>query len=292
MHIPVLLKEVIDILSPQDDNIYIDATFGTGGYSREILQKSANCKVYAIDQDANAKIFYYQLAQDFPSRIAFYRDKFSNIKNIICDLNINKVDGVIFDLGLSSVQLDDGSRGFSFMRDGPLDMRMDVSSPINAATFVNTMREEDMANIIYQYGGERYARKVAKAIVNARKGKLIKNTKELASIISSVVPRSKVNSIDPATRTFQAIRILVNNELEELEKGLKCASEVLNTNGKIIVISFHSLEDRITKRIFKYLCNDTKKFKLLNKKIIQPTLEEINNNPRSRSAKLRSILKL
>ncbi|KJV68889.1 16S rRNA (cytosine(1402)-N(4))-methyltransferase RsmH [Candidatus Neoehrlichia procyonis] len=291
MHIPVLLKEMINILSPQDGKIYVDATFGVGGYSRKILQ-SANCKVYAIDQDVAAEIFYNQLAQDFPGRISFCRDRFSRIKNIIYDFNIDKVDGVIFDLGMSSVQLDDSSRGFSFMRDGPLDMRMDTSSPVNAEVLINTMSEEDMANIIYLYGGEKYARKVARAIVSARKEKLIKSTRELASIISSVVHRSRFNNIDPATRTFQAIRISVNDELEELEKGLKSASEILNSDGKIITVSFHSLEDRITKRVFQFLCNDIKTFKLLNKKIIRPTLEELNNNPRSRSAKLRSILKL
>lgn len=159
------------------------------------------------------------------------------------------VDGVIFDVGVSSMQLDEGNRGFSFLHDGPLDMRMDGSSQINASTFVNALREEEIANTIYNYGGERYSRKIARAIVNTRRKRPIKTTFELADIVRSVVFRGK-SKIDPATRTFQAIRIWVNDELGELEKGIKAASEILSKNGKLIVVTFHSLEDRIVKTFF------------------------------------------
>lgn len=174
-------------------------------------------------------------------------------------------------------------------------MRMDNSSHINASTFVNALREEEIANIIYNYGGERYSRKIARAIVNARKKKTIKTTFELADIVRSVVFRGK-SKIDPATRTFQAIRIWVNDELGELEKGIKAASEILNKNGKLIVVTFHSLEDRIVKTFFKGLCElrstDCRTFSLLNKKVIKASTEEINANPRARSAKLRAIQRL
>ena len=298
MHTPVLLKEMLDILYPQDGKIYVDATFGAGGYSRAILN-SADCKVYAIDQDEYTEIFYKKLLDDFPDKIHFYVDRFSKIKQILYSAQLEKVDGVVFDIGVSSMQLENANRGFSFSKDGPLDMRMSTSlNNINASVFVNTASEEEMANVIYQYGGEKYSRKIARAIVDSRKKKTIKTTHELASVIRSVVSRSKNHSIDPATRTFQAIRIWVNKELEELEQGIICASDLLNPGGKIIVVSFHSLEDRIVKVIFKLLCNrnitlkSNSEFQLINKKIIRPTLEEISSNPRARSAKLRAILKI
>ncbi|WP_338406497.1 MULTISPECIES: 16S rRNA (cytosine(1402)-N(4))-methyltransferase RsmH [unclassified Wolbachia] len=329
-HTPVLLKEMLSLLSPQDDGIYVDATFGAGGYSKAILE-SADCKVYAIDRDETVTKFYDDLSIKYPSRIKLFIEKFSNIKNVLgliepsvisktspviqflssqcsdtgiqkektqsCaettpNRSINVVDGVIFDIGVSSMQLDNGDRGFSFLHDGPLDMSMDNSSYINASTFVNALREEEIANTIYNYGGERHSRKIARAIVSARKKKTIKTTFELADIVRSVVFRGK-SKIDPATRTFQAIRIWVNDELGELEKGIKAASEILSENGKLIVVTFHSLEDRIVKTFFKDLCaTDCKTFSLLNKKVIEASIEEVSANPRSRSAKLRAIQRL
>ncbi|NUY39360.1 16S rRNA (cytosine(1402)-N(4))-methyltransferase RsmH [Wolbachia endosymbiont of Litomosoides brasiliensis] len=330
-HIPVLLKEMLSQLSPQNGGIYVDATFGAGGYSKAILE-SADCKVYAIDRDKTVIKFYEDLNVKYPSRIKLFIEKFSNMKNILdndsleCPAELsptsksssvissmiqkkniwipvsntgmtpsNTVDGVVFDIGVSSMQLDDRDRGFSFLHDGPLDMSMDNSSHINASTFVNALREEEIANTIYNYGGERHSYKIARAIVNARKKKTIKTTFELANIVRSVVFRGK-SKIDPATRTFQAIRIWVNDELEELEKGIKAASEILNKNGKLIVVTFHSLEDRIVKTFFKSLCDprstDCKAFSLLNKKIIKASTEEVKTNPRSRSAKLRAIQRL
>ncbi|QIT35911.1 16S rRNA (cytosine(1402)-N(4))-methyltransferase RsmH [Wolbachia endosymbiont of Brugia pahangi] len=330
-HIPVLLKEMLLQLSPQNGGIYVDATFGAGGYSKAILE-SADCKVYAIDRDKTVIKFYEDLNIKYPSRVKLFIEKFSNIRSILDSNSLeylvepsavsklssiissgiqkkniwisasstgvtpsNTVDGVVFDIGVSSMQLDDGDRGFSFLHDGPLDMRMDNSSHTNASTFVNALREEEIANTIYNYGGERHSRRIARAIVNARKKKTIKTTFELANIVRSVVFRGK-NKIDPATRTFQAIRIWVNDELGELEKGIKAASEILNRNGKLIVVTFHSLEDRIVKTFFKSLCEprsiDCKVFSLLNKKMIKASAEEVNANPRSRSAKLRAIQRL
>lgn len=331
MHIPVLLKEMLSQLSPQNGGTYIDATFGAGGYSKAILE-SADCKVYAIDRDKTVIKFFNSLNIKYPNKIKLFIEKFSNIKTIINSTNswhfiesstiiqkpssiisaeINKkkvnsklsiemiphntVDGVVFDIGVSSMQIDEGNRGFSFLHNGPLDMRMDSSSYINASIFVNTLHEEEIANTIYNYGGERHSRKIARAIVNARKKKTINTTFELADIIRSVVFRGK-NKIDPATKTFQAIRIWVNDELKELEKGIKAASEILNKNGKIIVITFHSLEDRIVKTFFKSLCEprftNHKIFFPLNKRVIKASIEEISTNPRARSAKLRAIQKL
>ncbi|MGL9718831.1 MAG: 16S rRNA (cytosine(1402)-N(4))-methyltransferase RsmH [Wolbachia sp.] len=328
-HIPVLLKEMLSQLSPQSGGIYVDATFGAGGYSKAILE-SADCKVYAIDRDETVVKFYDSLNIKYPGRIKLFIEKFSNIQSVLDSFEYfvepsiisesslvvparvqkknvwvpvsstgmtpsNTVDGVVFDIGVSSMQLDEGNRGFSFLHDGPLDMRMDSSSHINASTFVNALREEEIANTIYNYGGERHSRKIARAIVNARKKKTIKTTFELADIVRSVVFRGK-SKIDPATRTFQAIRIWVNDELGELEKGIKAASEILNKNGKLIVITFHSLEDRIVKTFFKGLCEsksaDCRTFSLLNKKVIRASAEEISANPRARSAKLRAIQRL
>jgi len=355
-HIPVLLKEILLQLSPQSGGVYVDATFGAGGYSKAILE-SADCKVYAIDRDEMVVKFYDSLNIKYPGKIKLFIEKFSNIKNILDSFehlvepsvisqsssvvpqtlgsskvdreqvhystfsiklsknwipvsvtcmtpdrsrmtpgrSINAVDGVVFDIGASSMQLDEGNRGFSFLHDGPLDMRMGGSSQINASTFVNALREEEIANTIYNYGGERYSRKIARTIVNARKKRTIKTTFELADIVRSVLFRGK-SKIDPATRTFQAIRIWVNDELGELEKGIKAASEILNKNGKLIVVTFHSLEDRIVKTFFKNLCdqglNNCKVFSLLNKKVVKASAEEINANPRARSAKLRAIQRL
>ncbi|BET30131.1 MULTISPECIES: 16S rRNA (cytosine(1402)-N(4))-methyltransferase RsmH [Wolbachia] len=291
-HTPVLLKEMLFQLAPQSGGIYVDATFGAGGYSKAILE-SADCKVYAIDRDETVTKFYDDLNVKYPNRIKLFIEKFSNIKDLLDSNNIKGINGIVFDVGVSSMQLDNGDRGFSFLRDGPLNMSMDNYSHMNASTFVNALREEEIANTIYNYGGERHSRRIARAIVNARKKKIIKTTFELADIVRSVVFRGK-SKIDPATRTFQAIRIWVNDELGELEKGIKAASEILSENGKLIVVTFHSLEDRIVKTLFKDLCEPgpTKTFSLLNKKVIKASAEEINANPRARSAKLRAIQRL
>ena len=290
MHKPVLLAEMLEILSPVDGGIYIDATFGAGGYTKGILD-SAQCTVYCIDRDTVSEEFFSKLSQESGERLHFLLGKFSDLPSIIRHFNLEKVDGVVFDVGVSSMQLADSSRGFSFMNDGPLNMRMDGSlHGRTAEVFVNSMPEKEMADIIYHYGGERYSRRVASAIVNhRRKGKIV-STSELASIIRSVVPRSKANPIDPATRTFQAIRIWTNDELEELQLGLDSAVNIVKAGGKVIVTTFHSLEDRIVKYKFNSLAG-IGGYKLVNKKVIRPTDQEIADNPRARSAKLRAILK-
>ncbi|WP_064669996.1 16S rRNA (cytosine(1402)-N(4))-methyltransferase RsmH, partial [Anaplasma phagocytophilum] len=271
--------------------VYVDATFGGGGYSRGILER-AKCTVLAIDQDPIASEFYQSLHSQFPRRVHFFLSKFSRLREALQHFDHNQVDGVVFDVGVSSMQLSDPDRGFSFMKEGPLDMRMDMlrSQSKSAATFVNSLSEKDMADVIFYYGGERLSRRVARAIISAREShNKIRNTSDLAKIIRSVVPRSKANPIDPATRTFQAIRIWVNDELEELKAGLEAASQIVGVGGKIIVTSFHSLEDRIVKHKFNALRE--KGFQLINKKAIKPTEEEISENTRSRSAKLRGIVK-
>ncbi|SBO29930.1 Ribosomal RNA small subunit methyltransferase H [Anaplasma phagocytophilum] len=290
-HRPVLLNEMLELLSPKDGAVYVDATFGGGGYSRGILER-AKCTVLAIDQDPIASEFYQSLHSQFPRRVHFFLSKFSRLREALQHFDHNQVDGVVFDVGVSSMQLSDPDRGFSFMKEGPLDMRMDMlrSQSKSAATFVNSLSEKDMADVIFYYGGERLSRRVARAIISARESNnKIRNTSDLAKIIRSVVPRSKANPIDPATRTFQAIRIWVNDELEELKAGLEAASQIVGVGGKIIVTSFHSLEDRIVKHKFNALRE--KGFQLINKKAIKPTEEEISENTRSRSAKLRGIVK-
>ncbi len=285
MHTPVLLKEMLSLLAPRNGGVYVDATFGAGGYSKAILS-SANCEIYAIDRDETVVEFYNDLNAEHPDKVKLFISKFSNIKNL---LNTRNVNGIVFDLGVSSMQIDEGKRGFSFMHDGPLDMRMDKFSHINASTFANKLHEEEIADIIYNYSGERYSRRIARAIVNVRRKKHIDTTFELAEIVRSVVFRGK-GKIDAATRTFQAIRIWVNDELNELEKGIRAASELLDKGGRLVIISFHSLEDRIVKKFFKDLCViQPKKFSLLNKKVVQASNEETKENPRSRSAKLRAI---
>ncbi|WP_249549295.1 16S rRNA (cytosine(1402)-N(4))-methyltransferase RsmH [Anaplasma phagocytophilum] len=290
-HRPVLLNEMLELLSPQDGAVYVDATFGGGGYSRGILER-AKCTVLGVDQDPIASEFYQSLRLQFPGRVHFFLSKFSRLCEALQHFGYNQVDGVVFDVGVSSMQLSDPDRGFSFMKEGPLDMRMDMlrSQSRSAATFVNSLSEKDMADVIFYYGGERLSRRVARAIVSARESNnKIRNTSDLAKIIRSVVPRSRINPIDPATRTFQAIRIWVNDELEELKAGLEAASQIIGEGGKIIVTSFHSLEDRIVKHKFNAL--QEKGFQLINKKALKPTEEEISENTRSRSAKLRGIVK-
>ncbi|MCU7611650.1 16S rRNA (cytosine(1402)-N(4))-methyltransferase RsmH [Anaplasma capra] len=289
VHKPVLLNEVIGALSPRDGGIYVDATFGSGGYSRRILEM-AKCSVYAIDQDTVVEKYFEELSQSFPGRVSLSISRFSRLRETLLSFGIERVDGVVFDLGTSAAQLADFSRGFSFMKSGSLDMRMGSFSQRSASMFVNTIMEKEMADIIYYYGGERYSRRVARAIVDAREKRGINNTGDLASIVRSVVPRSRIHPIDPATRTFQAIRIWVNNELEELQIGLEAASEILKIGGKILVTSFHSLEDRVVKHKFRSLCNAG--FSLVHKKVITPTDQEIEDNPRSRSGKLRAIVRI
>lgn len=299
-HVSVLLNEVIAALEPHDYGIYIDATFGRGGYSRALL-KAAKTKVYGIDRDPAAVKAGEKLTEEFKPRFKMLQGPFGAMDILLAGEQVQQVDGIAMDLGVSSPQLDEADRGFSFQNDGPLDMRMSQSGP-TAADIVNTMAEKELADIIFVCGEERHSRRVAKYIVEARSENRILRTKQLAEIVRRAVPRSN-DGIDPATRTFQALRIHVNDELGELKRGLAASEILLKPKGRLAVVSFHSLEDRVVKDFLRRRsatsislsrhmpANDQKApeptFRLMTRKPQIPSAEESQNNPRARSAKLR-----
>ena len=298
-HYPVMLNEVLSVLSPVDGGVYVDGTFGAGGYARAILD-AADCTVVAIDRDPDAAKRADNLSKDYAGRLIFLRGCFGDVENLLAEAGIGKVDGFVLDLGVSSFQLDQAERGFSFRETGPLDMRMDPESGPSAADLVNSADEKELADLIYKYGEERKSRQIARRIVELRRAAPIETTGQLADIIRSCVPKSR-DGIDPATRTFQALRIAVNDELGELERALDAAEKILKPHGKMVVVSFHSLEDGLVKRFFRaqsggesvsrYLPQtDTApvKFKLLTRKAVKPAAQEITENSRSRSARLRA----
>ncbi|MCW9033945.1 MAG: 16S rRNA (cytosine(1402)-N(4))-methyltransferase RsmH [Rhodospirillales bacterium] len=300
-HTPVLLQEVLEALSPAENETYVDGTFGKGGYTRAILN-AANCKVIAIDRDPEALPRAQVVKQDYPNRFTLLQGCFGNMDELI----EQKVNGVALDIGVSSMQIDNAERGFSFREDGPLDMRMSRSGT-SAADVVNNYSEKELADIIYKYGEERASRAIAKAIIKARKETPFTSTKQFAYVVRSVVYSSKKDKIDPATRTFQGLRIYVNDELGELERGLQAAENILEVGGRLAVVSFHSLEDRIVKTFLKnrsgnaprgnrYLPESESKgptptFKMLSRKAIGPTDAEVEANPRARSARLRTAIR-
>jgi 16S rRNA (cytosine1402-N4)-methyltransferase len=287
-HIPVLLNEVISLLAPQKGGIYFDGTFGGGGYTRAILDY-ADCRVIACDRDQHVKNIADDFSCNYQKRFDFFHAKFSDIKSVLASKNIEKVDGIILDLGVSTFQLSDSSRGFSFRLEGPLDMSMGLCNE-TALEVLRKCSEKELADIIYKFGEEHFSRKIAKNIkMNLSK---IVSTQNLADIVRRCIKRT--GKTDPATKTFQALRIFVNKELEELEKILSSSVNLLNPNGKIIIVSFHSLEDRIVKLFFRELSrkDNDGKFTLLTKKPIVPAKEEYCTNPKSRSAKLRGICML
>ena len=303
-HSPVMLNEVESYIPLNKKINVIDATFGGGGYSKKILEKFQVNKLIAIDRDSIANIFAKELNKKY-SNFTFLQGCFGNIDELIFD-NFNKkikFDAIIFDLGLSSNQLNTKERGFSFLNEGPLDMRMGQNE-INASEIVNNYTEEKIANIIYKYGEEKLSRRIAKNIIAARKTKVIKNTKELVDIIKKSFPISKINKSKShiATKTFQALRIFVNNELNEISLALNKSINLLAPKGRLIIVSFHSLEDRIVKDFFNH--NSGKRWRssrhypeladdgsiilnIITKKPIRPNEREIHENHRSRSAKLR-----
>ncbi len=302
IHKPVLLKETIEGLNLKDDSIVIDATFGGAGHSREILKIITSGKLIAIDADKEA---LDNFAKEKDERVILVNDNFSNLESILVDLKIEKVDAIMADLGWSSDQLI--GKGMSFLQDEPLDMRLNKNQELNARTVVNEYTPEELSRIIKTYGEERFARNIVRKIVEARKEKSIETTGELASIIEKAVGgKYRREKIHPATRTFQALRIEVNQELENLEKFLPIAIDKLNPEGRLTVISFHSLEDRIVKNIFranargcicpaqfpKCVCDGKPIVKVLTKKPVMAGEEEIGINSRSRSAKLRVCEKL
>jgi 16S rRNA (cytosine1402-N4)-methyltransferase len=297
-HIPVLGREAVDQLAPRAGGIYVDATFGAGGYSRMLLEV-AGTQVIGIDRDRTAIAGGFDLVDRFDGRLTLVEDRFSNLAQVCAAQGVTSVDGIVMDVGVSSMQLDQGDRGFSFRLDGPLDMRMGQDGP-TAADVVAKASEAELANIIYIFGEERHSRSVARAIVAARKEAPITTTKALADIIAKVV-RSKPNEIHPATRTFQGLRIFVNAELDELHLALAAAERVLKPGGRLAVVSFHSLEDRIVKnflaergkasagsRHLPELAQSAPSFQLLTKRPIIAGDAEVAANPRARSAKLRA----
>ncbi len=304
VHKSVLLQESIEGLAIKDDAVIVDGTFGGGGHSKEILEKFPEAKVIAIDQDKTAWDKAKDKFQGLEKRIAFKNGNFRDIKNVLEISGVGhlksgcptpEIDGVLLDLGLSSDQLENSGRGFTFMKDEPLLMTMKANplpEDVTAKEIVNEWEEGNLADIIYGYGEERFARRIAKGIVEARRKEEIKSTFQLVEIIKSSVPAPyRKGKIHPATKTFQALRIAVNDELNTLTKGLEDGFEILKGGGRMSVISFHSLEDRIVKRFFKRL-NDEKRAILINKKPIVASHEELKENPRARSAKLRVIEKI
>jgi 16S rRNA (cytosine1402-N4)-methyltransferase len=297
-HIPVLSRPALDYLNVQDGGVYIDGTFGAGGYTRAILA-SADCRVIGIDRDQRAIALGADQVEQAQGRLTLTEDVFSNLDAIAHEAGYDRVDGVVLDLGVSSMQLDTAGRGFSFRLDGPLDMRMGGAGA-NAADIINKAGERDLADIIFKLGEERHSRAVARAICKARAGAPIATTRSLADIVASVV-RSRAGEIHPATRTFQALRIFVNDELAELVKALHAAERILKPGGRLIVVSFHSLEDRIVKSFLADRSQtrggsrhapDVKSlpptFRTLTRRPVVADDDESGRNPRARSAKLRA----
>ncbi len=302
-HFPVLIREVLQNLNPQDGKVYIDCTFGGGSYSQAILQK-AESRVIAFDRDIHTKKYADKLKKEYKERFVYVNTEFSKVQSVLEKLGLEKVDGACLDLGFSSMQIN-SSRGFSFQKEGKLDMRMNMNSGLDAERVVNTFSAKELANILFKFGEERKSFKIAESIVNFRKNiKRIETSKELAKIVHGVYGREQIKGINTATKTFQAIRIFVNNELVELEEFLKIAGNIIKQGGKLLVVSFHSLEDRMVKEfvkgeakisheIEKYslqsIVNGDKLFKEVVKGVIIPQNEEIKINVASRSAKLRVL---
>ena len=307
IHSTVLLNEAIDLLDVKKGGIYVDATVGLGGHSEKILQTAPDTRLVAFDQDADALDAARARLGKVSERVTFVNSNFAEVKGVLNGLGIDLVDGIVADLGVSSLQLDSAERGFSFRYDAPLDMRMDAGSDdMTAAELLEILSEKEIADIIYRYGEERFSRSIARRIVKAREtGEPVRTTKQLAELVERSVRRSK-EKIHPATRTFQALRIAVNRELEVLETFLIDGIDSLKTEGRFAVITFHSLEDRIVKQAFQRLsgkcscpprmpiciCGAVKKVEIVTRKPIVPGEDEIQKNPRSRSAKLRVIRRI
>ncbi len=300
-HIPVLLNEMISALKPADGEVYVDGTFGAGGYSKALLE-AARCTVYAIDRDPSVAELAASLAQSFPGRFFYILGGFGDMVELLASHGVASVDGIVLDIGVSSMQIDEAERGFSFRFDGPLDMRMGRHGR-SAADLVNEAEEATLADIFYDYGEERQSRRIARAIVAARDLAPIETTDRLAEIVRRAIGgKPNPHAIDPATRTFQALRIAVNDELGELVEALAAAEAVLKPGGKLIVVTFHSLEDRIVKQFFTHRSGRGEApsrrlpgeaapkpptFILTGKQPLTPSEAEVAANPRARSAKLR-----
>jgi len=285
-HEPVLLEEVIRLLAPRDGGIYVDGTLGMGGHTAAILRASGPTgKVIALEWDQQALRIAQERLVSFGSRVWCIRSNFADVKQALMTVGVDRVDGFLIDLGLSSYQLDASGRGFSFQQDEPLDMRMDARTSVTAAELVNTLSETELADVIFHYGEERWSRRIAAAIVWSRRQARIETTEQLVEIISRAVPkRFYPKRIHVATRTFQALRIAVNDELTNLQRALQEAPAFLKPGARMCVISFHSLEDRFVKQHFR----DDLRYQVVTRKPVVPAEEELQRNPRARSAKLRA----
>ncbi|PZW46884.1 16S rRNA (cytosine1402-N4)-methyltransferase [Humitalea rosea] len=305
-HIPVMLAEVLDMLAPRDGALYCDGTFGGGGYAAAILE-AAGCTLYAIDRDPDAIARGAPLAAAHPGRLHLLEGRFGEIGSLMASQNIALLDGIVLDLGVSSFQIDQPNRGFSFRSEGPLDMRMERAGP-SAADLVNSLPEKELADVLFTFGEERHSRRIARAIVAARAESPIETTQRLAEIIRANVPRDP-SGMDGATRSFQGLRIRVNDELGEIERGLAAATALLAPGGRLVVVAFHSLEDRIVKRFMAAACGRTPSpgrhnpaalmarpaptdFRLLTPQALRPGSDETHRNPRARSARLRAMERL
>ena len=304
-HVPVLRDEAVAMLRPRDGGVYLDGTFGGGGYARAILD-AADCRLFAIDRDPAAVARAREMAREYPGRFEICQGRISELLNLLGEVGVGSLDGAVFDLGVSSFQIDDAARGFSFRQNGPLDMQMG-SAQATAAVLVNTLPESELADILYEFGDEKASRRIAKAVVERRKVEKFVTTADLAGVIRSVVRPDK-SGIDPATRSFQALRIAVNDELGDIAAALEQAAGLLAPGGRLVVVSFHSLEDRIVKKFFAQESGRAPgasrhdpaamqggaaaRFRLLTGSAVVPGAAEVKANPRARSAKLRAMERL
>ncbi len=304
-HFPVMCDEVVEALAPAAGEVFVDGTFGAGGYSLALL-KAADCRVFAIDRDPDAVAAARDLPESAAGSLTVLPGRFADMVELLADAGVTAVDGITLDLGVSSMQIDDPDRGFSFQQDGPLDMRMERQGE-SAADLVNEADEAELADIIFQYGEERRSRAIARAIVRARDQALITRTGSLADIVTSVLGPGKGQRAHPATRTFQALRIYVNRELEQLDRALVAAERLLKSGGRLVIVAFHSLEDRRIKTFLqersgavpsgsRHLPPDqttrpAPTFVLPRRGVLKPAAAEIAANPRSRSARLRAAVR-
>ena len=305
-HLPVMLREVLATLAPRDAATYLDATFGGGGYSTAILESAPRCTLFAMDRDPDAIARGADLVARYAPRLHLIEGRFGDMLEHLAARGVTALDGVVMDLGVSSFQLDQAERGFSFRADGPLDMRMEKSGR-SAADLVNTLPEAELADILFRLGEERFARRIARAIVERRKTQPFETTGDLAALVRSKVPRDP-SGIDGATRSFQALRLAVNDELGEVERGLEAAARLLAPGGRLVVVAFHSLEDRIAKRFMAEATGRSggasrhdpgaltqraaPRFRLVTPRALRPADDETSDNPRARSARLRAIERL
>ena len=288
LHEPVLVPETVALLEPSRGGLFVDCTIGLGGHSRALLEAGAD-RVLGLDRDPDALHLAANELKDFGDRLELVHADYRDLLQVLDERRIGDISGALADLGVSSMQLDSAGRGFSFQRDEPLDMRMDRTAGETAAERLADVEEEDLANVIFQYGEERHSRRIARAVVRARDASPILTTGQLAQIVRRAIPVRGYQRIDPATRTFQALRIWVNQELDGLDAFLQTASRRLLLGARLAVIAFHSLEDRIVKHTFRALAHGEAAFRVMTKRPIEAGDDEVARNPRARSAKLRAI---